>query len=149
MSARLPRIMDATVTHVNEACHLHLLRLRRPAFSPRVRPTPWITPWLANLSTPTQSPAHLPRPFVRAVNRSAMREGVSLVPSVFNFISQLRACYFLFFVGERDGCQSRITGEFDRSVGQSLFTIGSASVTPTRDARSGECRGCRADADRV
>lgn len=28
LSARLPRIMDATVTHVNEACHLHLLRLR-------------------------------------------------------------------------------------------------------------------------
>lgn len=38
LSARLPRIMDATVTHVNEACHLHLLRLRR-SFSPRIRST--------------------------------------------------------------------------------------------------------------
>lgn len=39
LSARLPRIMDATVTHVNEACHLHLLlRLRRVAAS--TRPTP-------------------------------------------------------------------------------------------------------------
>lgn len=29
LSVWLPRIMDVTVTHVNEACHLHLLRLRR------------------------------------------------------------------------------------------------------------------------
>lgn len=31
LSARLPRIMDATVTHVNEAHHLHLLHLPRLA----------------------------------------------------------------------------------------------------------------------
>lgn len=40
LSARLPRIMDATVTHVNEACHLHLL-LRLP-LSPRL-PSPRIS----------------------------------------------------------------------------------------------------------
>lgn len=36
LSVWLPRIMDVTVTHVNEACHLHLLRLRRLTYSLRI-----------------------------------------------------------------------------------------------------------------
>lgn len=83
LSVWLPRIMDATVTHVNEACHLHLLRLRRLAFSSRI----------SICSSDDTSPTSLSYLLLDSLGISRS-ERTSSLPSVFNFISRL-ASYFL------------------------------------------------------
>lgn len=135
LSVWLPRIMDATVTHVNEAYHLHLSSV--DVASPTLCvfwSVPRVTPYPRSHSAPRS-----PDRSASTVSRKRLRCLPCSISSAGSRATSLPSFLPSFIGVNNGGRQSRYGFDWQGSL---FRTIGSA-VTPIRDARVEETGGER------